>query len=118
MPQAIHIDGPLSSEPIEQFVVEPGESLKQVLDRLGVTALIEEVPAKPPRLSPEAAKLIRDYKREEADSVLAVFWRYHSIEAEEFGSAEKAEQFLDGGEEYGTLAGEAVVVGDEILVRD
>lgn len=117
MPQVIHIDSPLSAEPIDHFSVEPGESLQQVFDRLGVTAWIEEVPAKPHKLSPEAERFIVEYEPEEADSVLAVFWRYHSLEAEEFDTVDEAERFLDRSEEYETLAGEAIVDGNEIRVR-
>jgi hypothetical protein len=118
MPQAIHIDGLLGNEPMRHFDVEPGESLKQVFDRLGVSARFEEVPAKSWKASPEVERFIANYKPEDPDSVLAVFSRYHSLEAEEFDTVEEAERFLDGGEEYGSLAGEAVVVGDEIQVRD
>jgi hypothetical protein len=112
MPYAIHIDGTLSTEPLRHFDVKAGESLKQVFDRLGVKARVEEVPERPRKLSPEAAEFLHTYEREEADSVLAIYWRHHSLEAEEFDTAEEAERFLDGGEEYGDLAGEAVVVGD------
>lgn len=84
-----------------------------------LTQRAEDVPAapRPPRkLSPEAAEFIRTYQREDPSSVLAVFWRYHSLEAEEFDTVEEAERFLESGEEYGSLGGEAVVDGDRIKV--
>ena len=118
MPQAIHIDG-LSTEPVDHFVVDLGEPLGRVLRRMGATFRIETAPEPSitRKLSSEAATFITKYEREEAESVLAVYGRDHSLEAEEFDTTEEAERFLDGGEEYETLAGEAVVVGDEIRVR-
>ena len=118
MPQAIHIDGPLSAEPVDHFSVKPGESLAEVFSRLGVTARIEEVPAKPRKPSPEAERFIRSYQREDAGSVLAVYWRHHSLEAEEFDTVDKARCFLESGLEYETHAGEAIVDGDQITVWD
>jgi hypothetical protein len=82
MPQAIHIDGPFSVEPIPHFTVETGESLKQIFNRVGVTARIEEVPAKPRELDSKAERFIAEYEREDPGSVLAVYWRHHSLEAE------------------------------------
>jgi hypothetical protein len=41
-----------------------------------------------------------------------------SLEAEEFGTTEEAARFLESGEDYGTLAGEAVVDGERITVWD
>lgn len=104
MPQAIRIDGPLSSEPIEHFSVEPGESLQQVFDRLGVSARFVEVPEKPWKVSPEVERFIANFKPEEPESVLAVFRRYGSLDAEEFDTVEDAGRFLESGEEYGTRA--------------
>jgi hypothetical protein len=113
------IDGSgIGAAPVDHFVVKPGESVGAVLDRMGATARVQRVPDPPRKLSPRAAEFIRSYQREEAGAVLAIFWRYHSLEAEEFDTAEEAERFLDDGEEYGSLAGEAVVVGDEVRVRD
>jgi len=116
MPHAIHIDG-LGDEPVSGYI-EPGTSLLDLVRRFGGTIRVENVPEKPRELSDEAATFLRDYEREEAGPVLAVFWRYHSLEAEEFDTVEEAERFLEGGEEYGLLAGEAIVHGDEIRVLD
>lgn len=89
------------------------------MQRLGVTVRFTTVPDKPRKLSPGAAEFIAAYQREEAGSVLAVFWRYHSLEAEDFDTVEEAERFLDGGAEFGSLAGEAIVAADgTITVRD
>jgi hypothetical protein len=114
MPTVLHIDG-FSTEPIDHFEVDLGETLGTVLHRMGASYRIEWVPDKPKierKLGPKAAEFIRDYEREEPDSVLAVYWRYHSLEAEEFDTVEEAERFLENGAEYGSLAGEAVVDGD------
>jgi hypothetical protein len=128
MPQAVHIsrgysferDYGLNAEKVAHMSMQPGESVIEVMKRLGYGDVrIEPVPAEPRKLPEEAASFIANYDYEDPDSVLAVYWRYHSLEAEEFDTVEEAERFLDGGEEYGTLAGEAVVVaGDEIRVRD
>jgi hypothetical protein len=53
MPQAIHIDSSTSSV-LRSFSVEPGESLQQVFDRLGMSPHIEYVPG--PTSLQEAAK--------------------------------------------------------------
>ena len=127
MPQAIHIDG-LGSRFEEDFGKNAGEvancviardtSLQDLIRRFGGTVRVEQVPDEPRKLDPRAERFLADYEYEEPGSILAVYWRYHSLEAEEFDTVEEAELFLDGGEEYGSLAGEAIVDGDEIRVRD
>jgi hypothetical protein len=110
MAKVLHIDGP--GQVIDHFSAEPGESIRDVAKRLGVTIRAERIPDGPKtgrRLSREAAEFIRDYKPEEADSVLAIYWRYHSLDAEEFDTVEEARGFIETGEDYGSLAGEAVV---------
>ncbi len=117
MPTVLHIDG---GGKADRFEIKRGESLADVLNTWGVTWTardIERIPTAP-KLSREGAAFIASYEREDPSAVLAVFWRYHSLEAEEFDSVEEAERFLEGGEDYGTLAGEAVVDGDRINVRD
>ena len=69
-------------------------------------------------LGPEAKAFLSDYEYEDPASVLAVYWRYHSLGAEEFDTVEEAERYLRGSEEYGALAGEAIVDGDQITVLD
>jgi len=121
MATVLHIDG-LSNEPMGHFEVDLGETPPTVLHRMGASYCIEWVPGGPKiitrRLDSRAAEFLRSYEREDPTSVLAIFWRYQSLEAEEFDTAEEAERFLEGGEEYGSLAGEAVVEGDRITVRD
>ncbi len=111
MPQDIHIDG-LGTEPLGVTYIEEGASILDLVKRFGGTVRTEYVPEEPRparKLDPRTECLLAEYEPEEADSVLAVFWRYHSLEVEEFDTPEEAERFLDGGEEYGALAGEAVV---------
>lgn len=110
MANVLHIDG-LSSEPFSG-VIEPGTSLRELVERFGGTIRVEQVPDRPrePReLSAEAKAFLADYEYEDPGSVLALFWRYHSLEAEEFDTVEEAERFLESGAEWGSLAGEAVV---------
>jgi hypothetical protein len=113
MAQVLHVEG-LSNEVVPFFSVAPGESLSDLVHRLGGTCRIGHVQdiERPPTLSPGAAEFIEGYEREEPDSVVAVYWRYGSLEAEEFDTVEEAERYLDGGEEYDSLAGEAVVAAD------
>ncbi len=118
MPTVLHIDGlDLESKGIE---IKPGATAFEVIRELGGTVRVEHVPydAFERTISAEAAAFIASYKREDPTSVLAVFWRHHSLEAEEFDTVEEAERFLEGGEDYGTLAGEAIVDGDQITVWD
>ncbi len=113
MPTVIHIDG-LSNEPTSGYI-EPGESLLDLVKRFGGTIRAEYVPEqpRPPRkLMRDAEEFIRAYEREDPTSVLAIYWRYHSLEAEEFDTVEEAKRFIEGGEEYGSLAGEAIVDAD------
>jgi len=120
MPTVLHIDRH-STEPVDYFEIKAGETLKEVLDRMDCTWRTEDVPPapRPPRkLDPRAESFLAGYKREDPSAVLAVFWRYHSLEAEEFDTAEEAKRFIDSGEDYGSLAGEAIVDGDEIEVWD
>jgi hypothetical protein len=90
----------------------PGMTMRDALHKLGATAREVEVPDKPRRLSDDAARFIASYEREESDSVLAVFRRFGSLDAEEFDSVEQAERYLDGSEDEFLLAGEAVVTVD------
>jgi len=114
----IVIDGLDLSATGPTVTIEAGTSWGRALDKVGASFHIEHVPdeAEERRISAEAAEFLRDYEFEEAGSVLAIFWRYHSLEAEEFDTVEEAERFLESGEEYGTLSGEAIVTGDEITV--
>lgn len=91
-----------------------GGTLRDVLDQLGAHWHIEREQYEPKerQISAEAKAFLASYEYEEAGSVLAIFWRYHSLEAEEFDTVEEAERFLEGGEEYGSLAGEAIVDAD------
>jgi hypothetical protein len=119
MPQVIHIDGlDWRTEARRTFSVEPGTSLGDLFRDLGATVRIEEVEAPPRKLSREAKEFLSAYQAEDRTSVLAICWRHHSLEAEEFDTAEEAERFLESGAEYGDLAGEAIVDGDEIRVLD
>lgn len=118
MPTVLHIDWN-STEPVDLFEIKAGETLKEVLDRMDCTWRAEDILAapRPPRtLSPEAAEFIRTYQREDPSAVLAVFWRYYSLEAEEFDTVQEARSYLESGAEYGELAGEAIVDGDRIEV--
>jgi hypothetical protein len=120
MPTVLHIDG-LSTEPIKYFEAKMGETLKESLDHLGASYRIERIPDGPKtgrKLSREAAEFIRAYEREDPSAALAVYWRHHSLEAEEFDTAEEAKRFIEIGEDYGSLAGEAIVGGDKIEVWD
>ncbi len=100
--------------------IKPGTTVFEAIRGLGGTVRVEHVPdeALERTISAEAAAFVASYEREDPSSVLAIYWRYHSLEAEEFDTVEEAERFLEGGEEYGTLTGEAVVDGDRITVRD
>ena len=118
MTTVIHIDG-LDCE-TESFAIKPGTSFGGVIRELGGTIRVEHVPAEAFErpISAEAAAFIASYTRENPASVLAVYWRYHSLDAEEFDTVEEAERYLEGSEEYGALAGEAIVDGDQITVLD
>jgi hypothetical protein len=116
---ALHIDG-LSTEP-GTFAVKPGESIAEVLSRMGATVRVERVPDRPrePRdLTPDVAEFIARYTPEDPTSVLMVYRQYGWLEAEEFDTAEEAKRYREGGEEYGTFAGEAIVSGKQITVWD
>jgi len=109
MATALHIDGlDLSSK---SFKIKPGATAWEVLTDLACSVRIEHVPTPEPEreLSVEAAEFIASYEPGCPPCVLAVFWRRHSLDAEEFDTVEEARRFLDGGEEYGSLAGEAIV---------
>lgn len=116
MATVLHIDG-LSGRSRDHYV-KLGQSYLDAFKEMEATVRVEHVPDPPRKLDPRAECFIAEYEREEAGSVLAVFWRYSSLEAEEFDTAEEAERFLEGGEEYGSLAGEAIVYGDKITVLD
>lgn len=117
MPTVLHIDGEGKTA---SFEIKRGESLADALNAWGVTWTARDVERIPtvPKLSEEAAEFIRTYEREDPSAVLAIFWRYHSLEAEEFNTVEEAERFIESGEEYGSLTGEAIVDGDKITVLD
>jgi len=117
MPTRLHIDGGRFGL-VDHFKVETGETLGQLAKRLGVTIREEQVEPAPLALSPEAAGFLRSYEYEDPGSVLAIYWRHGSLEAEEFDTVEEAEHFIEGGEEYDALAGEAIVSGDTITVLD
>lgn len=118
MPTVLHIDGLHLKPPATAVTIEKGATLAEILNDLGAKWHIEHVPAEEPErlISADAASFIVSYEREDPGSVLAIFWRYHSLEAEEFDIAEEAKDFLETGEEYGSLAGEAIVDGDKIKV--
>jgi hypothetical protein len=118
MPTVLHIDG-LDMEP-KRIEIKPGATAFEAIRELGGTVHVEHVPDEvfERTISTEAAAFIASYEREDASAILAVFWRYHSLEAEEFDTVDEAKRFLDSGEEYGSLAGEAIVDGDKIEVCD
>jgi hypothetical protein len=119
MPTVLHIDG-LSTEPTSG-TIEPGESLYDLVKRWGGTIRTEyvpELPKEPRELMTDAEEFIRTYEYEDSGSVLAVVRRYGWLDAEEFDTAEEAKRFIEIGEDYGSLAGEAIVDGDKIEVWD
>jgi len=118
MPTFLHIDS-LNLES-KGFEIKPGATAFEAIRDLGGTVRVEHVPDETfeRTITTEAAAFIASYKREDPSAVLAVFWRYHSLEAEEFDTPEEAKRFIDSGEDYGSLAGEAIVDGDEIEVWD
>jgi hypothetical protein len=120
MPAVIHIDGLPLESPATTVTIEKGATLAGALDGLGAKWHIEHVPdeAFEREISVDAAAFIASYKRDDPSAVLAVFWRYYLLEAEEFETAEEARRFLEMGSEYGDLAGEAIVDGDQITVLD
>lgn len=118
MPMVLHIDGlNLKSK---GFELKPGATAFDAIREMGGTVRVEHTPdeAFERTISADAAAFIARYEREDPSAVLAVFWRYHSLEVEEFDTVEEAERFIEGGEEYGSLAGEAIVDGDQITVLD
>jgi len=120
MPTVLHIDGlDLESKGVK-VEVKPGSTAWDTIREMGGTVRVEHVPNKAfeRTISTEAAAFIASYKREDSSAVLAIYWRYHSLEAEEFDTVDEAERFIEGGEEYGSLAGEAIVDGDQITVLD
>lgn len=118
MPTVLHIDG-LNLES-KGFEIKPGATAFEAIRDLGGTVRVEHVPyeAFERTISAEAAAFIASYQREDPSAVLAVYWRHHSLEAEEFDTAEEAKRFIESGEDYGSLAGEAIVDGDQIEVWD
>jgi len=100
MPTVLHIDGhSAGGSSFETDFINPGETAADVLNRLAVKWRLEHIPDPPPVLSQEAEQFIHTYKREDPDSVLAIYWRYHSLEAEEFDTAEEAKRFIKSGRE-------------------
>jgi len=120
MPTVLHIDGPHLKGVATTVTIEKGTTLAEALNGLGAKWRIEHAPdeAFERQISTEAAAFISSYKREDPSAVLAVFWRYHSLEAEEFDTTEEAKRFIESGEDWGSLAGEAIVDGDQITVLD
>lgn len=118
MPTVLHIDG-FSADSENHFESKPGETLKDFLDRMGATWRLERVPDPPPvarKLTPDVAEYIASYEYEDPPAVLAVVRRYGWLDSEELDTAEEAQDFIENGEGWGSLAGEAVVDGDEITV--
>ena len=120
MPTVLHIDGLHLKSPATTVTIEKGATLTEALNDLGANWHIEHKPdeAFERTISADAAAFIASHEREDPSAVLAIFWRYHSLEAEEFDTSEEAKRFIESGEEYGGLAGEAIVDGDEIEVWD
>lgn len=121
MPTVIHIgrgdsfqrDFGEDAEQVAQMLMDPGESgLYDAMKRLGYQVKFEQAPDKPRELSDEAKRFIASYQREDPVSVLAVYWRYYSLDAQEFDTVEEAESFLETGADDGSLAGEAIVDAD------
>lgn len=117
MTKVLHVRCP-NAEPIGTFTIAPGETLGAVLQRLDCSARVEEIPNRPRKLDKRAADFIASYQREDPASVLAVFRRYGSLEAEEFDTVDEAVRFLESGEDYGSLSSEAVVDGERVICGD
>jgi hypothetical protein len=84
MPTVLHIDGlDLESKGIE---IKPGAIAFEAIRELGGTVRVEHVPDEglERTISAEAAAFIASYDREDPSSVLAIFWRYHSLHAYPF----------------------------------
>jgi hypothetical protein len=86
MPTVIHIDGPHIKQRVGSVTIEQGTTLPDALDGLGANWHVEHRPVEERErmISTDAASFIASYEREDPSAVLAVFWRYHSLEAEEF----------------------------------
>lgn len=115
----LHIER-VSDEPLDQFEIRDGETLGSVLNRLGAEGVRIDyrVERRASALTPKAAVFVAAYEREDAGSVVAFYWRYGALEAEEFDTVEEAERFIESGSEYGTLAGEAILDGNKLTVLD
>ena len=110
----VTIDGLELSTPESVITIEPGTTVWDAVSQLGGAATVEHVPyvEEGRTVTAEAAAFLHNYKYEDDRSALAVFWCYGSLEAEEFDTVEEAERYLTGSEEYGSLAGEAIVDED------
>lgn len=119
----IHIDAadPDAQERIRHWETKPRMSFRDALKDMGISWRAENIPAapRPPRkLTPDVAEYIATYEYEDPPAVLAVVRRYGWLDSEEFDTAEEAKGFIESGEDWGSLAGEAIVDGDEIRVWD
>lgn len=114
MAMRLTVNGIDSDQPGITVQIAPGTAHFDAIRQMGASTQIDYVPdeSEHRKLSEEAARFITTYEPEEADSVLAVYWSHHSLYAEEFDTAEQAERYLDSGEDFGYLAGEAVVDAD------
>jgi hypothetical protein len=103
------------------IALERGTTIRGALRHLDADGKVDQVPDEGPdrELSPEAARFIEAYEPvEPGPCALAVFWRYHSLRAEEFETVEEAERYLDFGAEWDYLVGEAIVAPDgSVTVR-
>lgn len=107
--------------------IKAGDRLKVNPDGLVVSAETEplriELRGEPVELSEdEAHELLRSLHRQFADRSaaerqaareagqvwIATYWRYQAQDTEECFSLKEAAEYLDGGEEYGTLSSESI----------
>jgi len=71
MPTVLYVDG-LGSEPVDHFEIKPGESLGEVLDRMGASFRVESAPGPTPlqeqakraqEVGAEVSTLLRECRR-------------------------------------------------------
>jgi hypothetical protein len=102
----LHIDGfDGGARTASGVIAIEGATLRDVLDQLGAKWHIEREEYEPPErdLGARAREFLDSYVYEDPGSVLALYWRHHSLEAEEFDTLAEAERYLTG---------EAIVAGD------